>query len=347
MPVIDAGVAARILRGAWRVSPPACEATVDELKMAEPLLLRSGAGALAWRAIRERKDLAASKAGRRLHESFRLHALQHSVLERRIAEALAALRGAGIDPILIKGWDAARLYPAPGLRPFGDVDLWLSPGERKAAGRVIAGLAPGPVIDLDHTETAGPDESGMRQAARTVMLGSTPVRVLSAEDHLGVLAVHFMKHGGWRSLWLCDLAAAVESCPPSFDWERCLSTDARRREWIQCALSLSDLIGADLSAVPLGRFASPPSWIAASMLAAWERPNPSSLATLPPRRRPIALARVAATRWRSPLEVVYRRGLPLRDRPPRGGQAIDFGWRALKRLALPRRMLDRVPEPRG
>lgn len=341
--MIEAATAARVLRGAWRATPPPCDVTAEDLAVAAPLLLRSGSAALAWHRIRREPALAESPAGVRLHEAYRLHSLQHAVMEQRIIDAVTALRASGIDPILIKGWDCARLYPSPGMRPFGDVDLWPDPADTDRAYTIVDTLAPGPVIDLLHLEAEGPEEHAMRSRTRTAMLRDTPIRVLAPEDHLRLLAIHFVKHGGWRPIWLADLAALIETHGDRFDWDACLPADRIRREWVQCAIAIAGaMLGAKTGHAPLGRFeTSIPGWITDSVRIAWGKPNPSSLPALPSRRHPIALAKVAATRWPTPLEVTYRRRRSIRRRPPLSAQASDFTRRALKRIVLPRHILER------
>jgi hypothetical protein len=63
-----------------------------------------------------------------------LSALIH---EREIADVLALLRAEGIEPVLVKGWAIARLYPDAGLRPYGDIDLCIRPDQFAQAGRAL------------------------------------------------------------------------------------------------------------------------------------------------------------------------------------------------------------------
>jgi hypothetical protein len=78
-------------------------------------------------------------------------------------------------------------------------------------------------------------------------MGDIPVKVLSPEDHLSMLCVHFLGHGGWRPIWLCDIAAAMESLTESFDWQTCLGEDTRRAGWILSALACAhEILGAQL-----------------------------------------------------------------------------------------------------
>ena len=41
-------------------------------------------------------------------------------------QAVAMLRKQGIEPVLLKGFSLAALYPNPALRQFGDIDLFVT-----------------------------------------------------------------------------------------------------------------------------------------------------------------------------------------------------------------------------
>src|SRR5207245_3666404 len=101
---------AEALAGSWRkfVPPPGISAT--ELSEVTPLLVKSGAGALAWWRIRD-CELAASVVGVQLQNTYRLHSLQAAVHRRNIKMVFTLLRARGIEPVLVKGWNTARLYP--------------------------------------------------------------------------------------------------------------------------------------------------------------------------------------------------------------------------------------------
>jgi len=43
----------------------------------------------------------------------------------RIKAAVEALRNAGVEPVLLKGFGLAELYPKPYLRSWGDADIWV------------------------------------------------------------------------------------------------------------------------------------------------------------------------------------------------------------------------------
>ncbi|HKC62883.1 MAG TPA: nucleotidyltransferase family protein, partial [Pyrinomonadaceae bacterium] len=110
-----------------------------------------------------------------------------------------------------------------------------------------------------------------------IRVGEVDVRVPSAEDHLRVLSIHMLREGAWRPLWLCDVAAAVESRPEGFDWNHCLGRNKRWANWVFCALRLArELLGADISGTPAGAYIKPlPRWLVPVILKEWEKLSPS------------------------------------------------------------------------
>src|SRR5262245_59089185 len=136
MAMSPGSVLASLLRGIWRHNPPAQAISEDELTQVIPLLLRSGGGGLGWHRVRH-SGLQLSVAAHSLQQAYRLHAIHAAVHEQMLLVLFRALRAAGVEPILIKGWASARLYPEPGLRPYGDVDLVVRPEQYAAAMAVL------------------------------------------------------------------------------------------------------------------------------------------------------------------------------------------------------------------
>src|SRR5690349_9636225 len=124
---IEAGrLVGRVLAGSWRDPLPALDLTPADLDRVSPLLLDTGAAALGWRRLRP-TPLAGLRAAHRFREFYRSHGLQAALHERSVAGLVGHLRSVGVEPLLAKGWAVARLYPEPGLRPFGDIDLCVPP----------------------------------------------------------------------------------------------------------------------------------------------------------------------------------------------------------------------------
>lgn len=112
----------RLLTEAWREDPIPDYLSSEELTRALPLLLGSGAGALSWFRIQHSK-LVSCSAAFKFQQAYRHHTLEAARHERDIRGIFSSLRSTGIEPILIKDWSIARLYPERGLRPYDDTDL--------------------------------------------------------------------------------------------------------------------------------------------------------------------------------------------------------------------------------
>jgi hypothetical protein len=236
------------LSAAWRsfAAPPSL--STDELAEIAPFLIQSGAGALVWRRIRN-SALASSEAGAQLQQAYRLHRLEAGIHLQKIKRVLTYLHAAGIEPVLVKGWSVARLYPESGLRHFLDVDLCVRSDQHAIAQRLLVGLGDeGLYVDLhkelDHLDAMPWDEFWARTHLLT--LDDTTVRVPCAEDHLRILCLHWLRHGAWKPAGLCDIGAMFESRCEEFDWQRCLGSDPVRAVWVACTIGLAmELLGAE------------------------------------------------------------------------------------------------------
>ena len=61
---------------------------------------------------------------------------QNNVLNRRIEELCQIINGAGFRFCMLKGQGNAELYPDPGLRCAGDIDVWIDADEKSVIGFV-------------------------------------------------------------------------------------------------------------------------------------------------------------------------------------------------------------------
>jgi hypothetical protein len=265
------------LARAWRTVLPGLSANAEELGSIASQLMMTAAGPLAWRRICQ-TPLAASRPGRELRQAYRLHALQAVDHERHIQLLFPAMRAAGVEPILIKGWSAARLYPETGLRPYGDIDLCVPPEQLTAAATVLSedGLRYG-WVELHKGVADLPDRtwSDVWRRSRLVPLGQVPVRVLGPEDQIRLLCLHQVRHSFARPLWLCDVAAALESRPADFDRSYCLSGDPRLTRWVAAVIGLAcRLLGAELNNPAFSRkVADVPGWLEQAALWRWGAVN--------------------------------------------------------------------------
>jgi hypothetical protein len=320
----SAHLVAQALTGAWRSNPPALQLDAAQLDRIAPLLLKSGAGALGWWRVRD-SDSYTSSFVTELHQAYRLHSLQALIHEREIERVFTLLNAAGVEPLLVKGWVAARLYPEQGLRPYGDIDLCVRP-HQFAAARAALGSLPDQGCEIDlhcgFEKFGGRSADEIYSRSLLVQLGETAVRVPGAEDHLRVLCIHMLREGAWRPLWLCDIAAAVESLPANFDWDWCMGKKRRWSNWIICALRLAhQLLGAEIENTPAAEQLKPlPQWLTRALLKEWGSLQPSMMRRhhapmASYLRRPSGILSGFRHRWPNPIEATIIAGGTFNELP--------------------------------
>jgi hypothetical protein len=342
-PVERGARVAAVLAGSWRAAPPALDLSASELTDVAPLLLQTGAAGLTWWKVRRSPPpppLAAE-----LRDAYRLFALQAALHEQRVARAFGALRAAGVEAILGKGWAIARQYPDPGLRPYGDVDLYVRPEQHAAAVEAL-GDPQRDGVDLHRGFAELDDRPAEELVARSRVerLHGVDVRVFAPEDHVRLLALHMLRHGVLRPLWLCDVALALESRPPGFDWRAFGAGSTRRSAWVGSAFALANaLLGARLDGVPPPAAGALPRWLVPAVLRQWSAfvpPHGSRAPMAASLRRPAAFARGLLLRWPNPVEATVGVGGPFNGLPRlpfQLGDCLVRTARFARRLAARRR----------
>ncbi len=294
-----------LLAGSWRSSPPPLTMTPTDVEALVPLFLSSGAAPLAWWRIFHSR--LPTQPFQKLRQAYRLSAIQSLVREHQIAEIMETLGSHGLVPLLGKGLAAARLYPEPGLRPYGDFDLYVPERQyedvRARLQREKATLAS---IDL-HRGFAEVDDRPSEELYRrsqSITIEGVKVFLFGPEDHLRLLCLHTLRHGVVRPLWLCDIAAALESLPEGFDWDYFFSGCSRRTEAVRCALLLAHtLFGVSLDGVPLVKSDHElPRWIISSVLHHWGTPYRPRIPTEYALRSPRVLLGEIGRKWPNPIE---------------------------------------------
>jgi hypothetical protein len=226
-----------------------------------------------------------------------------------------------VEPLLAKGWAAARLYPEPGLRPYGDIDLCVRPEDYAAAQDVLLRAGGhGTLVELHPGSSWLDDRSLDDLYARSQLfpIGALgEVRILGAEDHLRLLCVHMLSHGACRPIWLCDIAAALESRPPEFDWDWCLYGNRRRSDWVACAVGLAhQLLGARMDDTPVAERARRlPRWLAPTVLRKWGQRHRLRVSMTAYLRRPFAALQELPHHWANGIEATVNVGGPFNEWP--------------------------------
>lgn len=341
---------AQLLRGAWRAEPPGLALNETQIRAVAPLAVKGGGAGLAYWRLRRVPEFAAF-AQETLRAEYVTNGLRAASVLYHLPLLVNALRDAGIEPLLFKGWAIARHYPELALRPTGDVDLFVSAAQSERAARIVRELqTEGFTVDL-HTGTEEAEHSthvtgrtldDLYARSVTVPLGVTQVRVLSPEDHLHLLVMHFLRHGGWRPLWLCDIAVALETRPREFDWTRALG-NARTADWIACVAGAAHaLLGAQVDDTPIAARAKRiPAWLPRAILREWNDPDylrhvrPVPLRHL--KRNPKAWRTAFRGRWVfNPIESSVKLGAPFNETPRVWYQARYWLARSVNLIKHPR-----------
>ena len=204
--------------------------------------------------------------------AIRWYSLQNKIFERKIVKVLKLLRSHKIEPILIKGWAAARSYPASQVRAFSDIDICVKPELYQTAKKILSSIQE---VDLHegfrHLDLLSWND--LFDNSETVDLDGIEIRVLSEEDHLRVLCVHWLTDGGAFQDKLWDIFYLLENRGADFDWERFLdSTGTVRRKWFICVVGLVYLkLDLDISNTPIEKEAGNlPGWFVKAIEKEWQ-----------------------------------------------------------------------------
>jgi hypothetical protein len=275
------------------------------------LLLATGAAALAWRRIELLNFTGRPFSD--LKDAYRLHLINAAVHDVNTQDIFRRVNAANLEAVLFKGWALARLYPDAGLRPYGDIDLWVSP---EKLDQLYGALPSG----KDYAYCVEPHAAFFPQYGRSfedvwnrsqsLQINGVPIRVPGDEDHLRFICLHFLYHGGWRPLWLCDVALMVEGAGSDFDWDYCLNENRKHADWIACVIGLAhQLLDADVSGTPVQQRAETlPRWLPEAVLRQWgEGPGMSFAENLSfsiPRRllNPTGLFESLREHYRNPIQ---------------------------------------------
>jgi hypothetical protein len=217
--------------------------------------LRYQLGGLTYRLLTD-GPLAERVPGpvqQRLRAQYVDSAVQNAVYLRGTRGIAAALTGAGIPVLLLKGVHLCRfVYAEPALRSMADVDLMVPRDRLAEAERIVLALGYGPVPrpDLEefcsrwhhlaklykpgapvlevHWTIERPvspfriDLAGLWSRARPAILEGVPVLLLAPEDLLLHVALHGSYHHGfnWSALkGVVDLDVVVAKHGAELDWD--------------------------------------------------------------------------------------------------------------------------------
>jgi Uncharacterised nucleotidyltransferase len=253
------------------------EGGIDPARVANAAL-DHGVASLLWRALELSGCTGAlDDFGQPVRTEAELLRFQAALfLSRAVAAAIQPLVEAGLEPVVFKGPALSMRYPAPGLRPMGDIDLILPIADhtkalaalRRCGWQVVRASdrlhydtilahpdVPGLDLELHHELFSWHDRPNRLRAEdlwkRRVAIDclGTPAFGLAVEDEVIALAVHAGKpyHCFGRLIWIADLGvvAADAAAHGEIDWELVRHRAARARCETVLAVSLlsADRIG--------------------------------------------------------------------------------------------------------
>lgn len=196
-------------------------------------------------------------------------------VETETVASFRLFRSFGIEPLLIKGWAIARMYPPEKLRYYGDVDLTVAEKDHQAAIE-IRHSDEGIKLSIDlHRGLRHFDSKpwgSIFADSRELLLDGESIRVPSEEDHLRILAAHWLNDGGEDPEKLWDIYYAVERRSPDFDWSKCLDVvESARRSWVIAVIGLAHVhLGLPIDDLPFrDQAARLPKWLERTIERAW------------------------------------------------------------------------------
>ena len=263
-------------------------------------LILGGVGGVAWNNLKHQQKDAKSGAQEDLKSIYRFLAIQEGRDQEQILKIGKRLVSQGITPLTFKGRVLAGYYSPTHVRPTGDLDIIVPEGHFNAAVDCLMSESVSQELEPNGEDRVfsvkfGGDERPLRvdlhnnlsrfgfASTEEVFLHSMHVdlpdppvfRMPSLEHHIRIVTIHFLRHGGWRPLWLCDIGALMEEIDSDFKWELCLGEDLVYAEWVVLGMKLAEqMLGAQPLHYPDGyRDMVVPDWVADTVDKEWNRPD--------------------------------------------------------------------------
>ena len=197
--------------------------------------------------------------------------------KRLLVETVRTFNERGINAIVFKGYPAALNYDLPSIRSFADVDVSVSAANYDTARDLQETLHKRHVpVDL-HNEFRQLDTLNWQTVflrTTTIPVLGEEVRILCPEDHLRIMAVHWLTDGGEYRERLWDIYYAVANRPADFDWNKCLDVvSPTRRKWVITTIGLAHkYLGLEIGDLPFADEAKDiPKWIIKTVEREWAR----------------------------------------------------------------------------
>lgn len=200
--------------------------------------------------------------------------INHARGLEQAASVFSALRSVSVEPILIKGWAVACYYPFYS-RQYSDIDICVAPEDYEKALEVIkeANLPVDLHCGLRHLDSLDWEELFSNSVLIDTEKGT--IRVLSEEDHLRILCIHWLTDGGVNRERLKDVYYLIRGRRRDFDWKKVFDVvERKRREWVEVVIGIADIyfdLQSELAASPVEDARKKvPSWMIKFLEKQWK-----------------------------------------------------------------------------
>ena len=132
-----------LLRAALWETPVVVDGPIDWKTVFQMAMFHGNAALLADLSARMEGDAPSPKLFAKMQTVMRENLIHQMRLKQILVSAVNLLREHGIEPVLLKGFGLASLYPNPSLRQFGDIDLFVGTGDFHEACTLLRALPGG------------------------------------------------------------------------------------------------------------------------------------------------------------------------------------------------------------
>ena len=227
-----------------------------------------------------------SKMLGKMQNDMRVNLINQLRLKQHLCRVVKLLREQGIEPVLLKGFGLARLYPNPSLRRFGDIDLFVGLEHFHKACALLRDLpdaytwcieedvgrhynvefddivfeihrvSADPVDTKEHEVYAAIEQDGLKEHPQRVDFDGFEILVPSKEFTVFFTFYHAWHHFlttgvGWRQL--SDVAMALHAYSGQLDLEKLrewFSSMHLMQPWQTFGFLLVDCLGLPQTELP-------------------------------------------------------------------------------------------------
>lgn len=287
------------LRGAWSNKKKHTDSVALDAELSRDLIA-GGVGGIAWNSLKHCQFDTFDSGMNELKNTYQSLAIIELRDQSEILSVGRRLQNIGITPLTFKGRALSSYYSPSHIRPTGDLDIIVPEDQFEAAftclkaNSIAHNIEPngedsvftmesndnGKHLKVDlHRSLSRFGISSTQELFNASVESSLPdpsiFRMPCLEHHIRIVTIHFLRHGGWRPLWLCDIAAIMDAIDSEFDWSLCLGENRIFAEWIVISMKLAEqMLHAKTLLYPTEfKDVVVPNWVSKTVSKELEQPN--------------------------------------------------------------------------